>query len=132
MLRILIVAILALPVVAAPVPKDFKPKQTDQRQIVGRWARFPSNGNEYWEFFADGTAALSNQGPNAPPIYFTIDPKGTPKTFTWKPTWGSWKGVYELQGDELRIAIVSGNKAVPTEARPGNGYEFYEFRRAPR
>lgn len=113
---------------AAPVPKDFKDKTTDKERILGSWQPFPAGGGA-WEFFADGTAKLPNRAANEPPILYTIDPQGTPKAFTWKPSWGSWKGVYDLNGDELRIAIVSGNGPVPTEARPGNGYEFYEFRR---
>lgn len=114
--------------VAAPVPKDFNTKRTDKDRIVGSWQPFPAGGGA-WEFFADGTAKLPNRAPNEPPILYTMDPTSTPKAFTWKPSWGSWTGVYELNGDEFRIAIVSGNGVVPKEAKPGTGYEYYEFRR---
>jgi len=117
--------------VAAPIPKDFKPKDDDRTRIVGRWAILPANANSgEWEFFADGTARLPGRQGTEPSILYTMDPKGTPKAFTWRPPWGSWKGVYELSGDELRIAVVSGNGPMPTEAKAGTGYEFYEFRRA--
>jgi hypothetical protein len=118
--------------VAAPVPKEFREKRTDKERIVGSWVPFPGGpGNTgAWEFFADGTAKLPGRGANEPPILYTMDPTATPKAFTWKPSWGSWTGVYELTGDEFRIAIVSGNGAVPREAKPGTGYEYYEFRRA--
>jgi len=129
-MRVALVGMLAVSsAVAAPVPKDFKAKGDDKSRIVGRWQRLPPNGNDIWEFFADGTARLPSRGPNEPPILFTLDPTATPKTFQWKPTWGTWNGVYELNGDEFRIAVVSGNGPRPTVARPGNGHEFYEFRR---
>ena len=115
---------------AAPIPKDFKPKPDDRARIVGRWMPFPGNNpGGAWEFFADGTARLPNRGANEPPILYEMDPKGSPKTFLWKPSWGTWHGVYEVTGDELRLAIVNGNGVRPTEARKGAGYEFYEFRR---
>ena len=114
--------------VAAPVPKEIKQQATDQTHILGRWQRL--GGTEIWEFFADGTAKLHHLGSNEKPIIFEMDPKATPKAFHWKPSWGTWRGVYEVTADELRIAIVSGNGTVPTEAKAGQGYEFYEFRKA--
>lgn len=129
-MRVALVGLLAVSAaVAAPVPKDFKAKADDQSRIVGRWQRLPPNGTEVWEFLADGTARLSSRGPNEPPIHFAVDPTAAPKTFLWKPSWGTWNGVYELAGDELRIALVGGNGPRPVAARPGTGHEFYEFRR---
>lgn len=128
-MRALLVCLLAVPAFAAPIPKEYRQKADDLSRIVGSWTPFPGGG-EPWQFFADGTAKLPGRGSNEPPILFTMDPKSTPKTFMWKPSWGTWNGVYELKGDEFRIAIVSGNGARPTEAKPGTGYEYYEFRRA--
>jgi hypothetical protein len=117
----------SLPVLAAPIPKELRQKATDQALIVGRWQRV-RQASETWEFFPDGTAKLGHLQ-DGKPIHYTMDPKASPKAFGWKPSWGTWAGVYEVTADELRIAIVSGGGTVPTEAKPGNGYEYYEFRR---
>jgi len=130
--------LLALPLMlAAPVPKDFK-KPTDADRIVGRWEIVASNRHErpnpggigiVYEFQKDGACVIVHQDKSRHPIMYSLDPTGTPKTYRWICPWGRWHGVYELNGDTLKIAAVGETHALPPSPRSGPGIQYSELRR---
>ena len=118
---------------AAPVPKTLK-KQDDKDAILGTWNPAPGR-TEWFEFKADGNMKAWNTGVSAAsgvPYKWSIDPTATPKRMTWyspgeaKP---SWEGVYELDGDTLKVCS-GGGKARPTELKAvGKGGMLNTFKR---
>ena len=124
---------------AAPVPKDFKPAKTDGEMIVGRWEIVASNHHNkhnpgslgiQYEFQKDGVCVIIHQDKSRHAVKYSLDPKGKPKTYRWVCPWGTWNGVYELDGDALKLAAV-GEKSgeSPPAAQPGQNVEYSELRR---
>jgi uncharacterized protein (TIGR03067 family) len=65
---------------------------------------------------------------------FSIDPSKKPKTIDLTPTEGGEKGkkeqgIYELTGDDLKIAVAFGSSERPTDFS-GKKSEVYTFKRA--
>jgi uncharacterized protein (TIGR03067 family) len=106
---------------AAPVPKALK-KADDRQLILGRW--MPAGGGTQWyQFNGDGTLSTWYTVGNAPdPQYkVTLDPTASPKRITWiglKSGKVEWEGLYELDGDNLKVAYSPAPK-VPTGFEPG-------------
>jgi uncharacterized protein (TIGR03067 family) len=106
---------------AAPVPKALK-KQDDRQLILGRWK--PVVGQTQWyQFNADGTLSTwYNPGESPDPQYtVTLDPTASPKRITWiglKSGEVEWEGLYELDGDTLKVAYSPVPK-VPEGFGPG-------------
>lgn len=132
--------LLVVPLVfAAPVPKDFKPVKTDGEAILGTWEivdsihhNKPNQGGVgiHYEFQKDGVCVIVHQDKSRHPVKYSLDPKGTPKTYLWVCPWGTWRGVYELDGDKLKIAAVGQSDALlPPAAQPGQTVEYSELRR---
>ncbi len=128
----LLLLTLTLPVSAAPVPRELR--GGDDVRIVGVWrlekARY--GDGEYagavgtkWTLGAEGQAI--RERPNEAPgtVVYKIDPKAAAKTFDWDG--GSFPGVYELDGDTLRVAL--GGSVRPESCKPGEGVYFFEFRK---
>jgi uncharacterized protein (TIGR03067 family) len=92
---------------AAPVPKALK-RADDRQLILGRW--MPVEGQTQWyQFNPDGTLSTWYARGEAPePQYrFTLDPTVSPKRITWigaKSGKVEWEGLYELDGDTLKVA----------------------------
>lgn len=124
---------------AAPIPKDFKAPKTDGELLVGTWEIVVSNHHNRenpgsigirYEFQADGVCVIVHQDKSRHPVKYSIDPKGKPKTYLWVCPWGTWKGVYELNGDSLKIAAVGEkNGNLPPLAQPGANIEYSELKR---
>lgn len=105
-------------VLAAPVPKDFKPANAP---LDGTWAFVSASygGNpdsQYdgakWVLGKDGGGMRHvGIGPGVA-IEFKADPKA--KTFDWMHSGSTWAGIYEIKGDTLRVALGSGDIR-PTE-----------------
>ena len=124
----------ALPAVAAPVPKALKkpPASPD-----GHWhlIEFSSNGtpetslhgfarhavikDELLTWFRDG-----QQSPHASEKFAIIDP-ARPHVRRW----GYNPGVYEMDGDTLRACCRYGGGEELTECKPGKGIHYYVFER---
>ena len=132
--------LLAVPLVfAAPIPKEFKAVKTDAELFVGVWEIVVSNHHDKdnagsigirYEFQADGTCVIVHQDKSRHPVKYSLDPKGKPKTYLWVCPWGTWKGVYELDGDTMKIAAVSHNGGdLPPAAQPGPNVEYSEMKR---
>lgn len=117
------------PVVAAPVPKDFK-KPDDRQLLVGAW-KPADNGTAHFEFRADGTMRTWHSRNVGNPLEWTwtnLDPQAMPKRVTLTRTEGSgiYDCYYELTGDTLKVAfIVDKTLPVPGKLEPGRGLSFY-------
>jgi uncharacterized protein (TIGR03067 family) len=127
---------LALPSVAAPVPKGIK--KTAPPTVVGEWREMTADADGQpiepptgytWRFDADGTATVIWPNGTAVAAEYKLDPAQTPSTYDWTlPQHNArFVGVYELKGDTLRSAVVSAGQERPTEVRPGGKAEYRVF-----
>lgn len=116
---------------AAPVPK-MKAKRPDAEAFVGTWeAMVPGPGGQPWEkatWVIDEKLALRIESPEVggrfTPWPLTLSPEQTPKGIDL----GKFKGIYELDGDEIRVAYrVSGDR--PSTVDPAPGVHTYTLRR---
>jgi len=135
MLRSLALLLLACPLaLAAPVPKELK--RTDAQAILGTWnmVKHSNNGAEptpqniKWRLEADGKASIMNPGDTA--IGYKLHPELSPKGFDWQWPGSLYMGLYELDGDTLKVVITAGASTVrPTELKPAQGIIYCEFKR---
>lgn len=111
----------ALPLVAAPVPKQ----KTDADRIVGVWHDGREGEAAYWHFDADGVAGTGAKK-NPQNAKYRIDPLKDPKQFDWSHNGGkTWfLGVYELDGDNLKIALGRGGTGERPESVDGENRQF--------
>ena len=126
-------------IAAAPVPKDFKPAKSDAEKILGTWeivesfhSKIPNPGGIgiIYEFHKDGTCVILHQDKSRHPLKYSLNSKGTPKSYSWDCPWGSWTGAYVLEKDELKMAAVSGqNVAPPRTVEPGDQVQYTRLRR---
>jgi len=112
----------AVAVVAAPVPKGLK-KRPDAEVFVGRWQvvceenGLPSSEG-VWTFDdelkvqcgpADGSPGGSNHR-------VRFDPNTTPKQIDFGP----FRGIYTIDGDDIRIALtVNSDRPASFDPKPG-------------
>jgi uncharacterized protein (TIGR03067 family) len=118
---------------AAPVPKDRKKSGSD---IIGKWLDTvsthgeqppkPVSGKTWFKFGTDGQAWVVNADGKENPLKYTTGADGIPNAVDWIAPWGTWIGLYEIQGKTLRMVLCSGNKR-PTEIKPQAGSEYHEF-----
>lgn len=126
----------ALPLFAAPVPKELR--AGDEARIVGVWhlkaakygdGDYDSAVGTKWTLGADGKALRDRPNEGLGKATFKLDPKAAAKGFDWVTDEGNtFLGVYELDGDSLRVTLNSG--ARPTACKPADGAYHFEFRRA--
>ena len=112
-----LILLFAVPALAAPVPKELK-YRSDAACYVGTWDTVvsESNGKPYskarWTF-DDKLKMTSNPlpgGVGGTSIWIIkIDPKQTPKTIDI----GSYPGIYEIDGDDIKIAYTLGGPRPP-------------------
>jgi len=138
MLRSLLLLVLAAPLAfAAPVPKELK--RADERAILGTWevTAFSGDGAVIvrekntlrWRFDTEGRAATVN--PTETAANFKVLPKlPSAGWFDWNTEGYLYRGLYELGGDALKIAIsVDDDLTRPTKLAPGPNVRYYEFKR---
>jgi hypothetical protein len=125
----------ACPLLAAPVPKEFR-KRGDGVAIVGAWK--PADGNSaHFQFRADGTMRTwhgQNSGPALEWTWTNLDPAATPKrvTLTRQNGNGAYDCYYELTGDALTIAFITDkSQPVPERLGPARGLSVYPLTRDP-
>jgi uncharacterized protein (TIGR03067 family) len=120
---------LTAPLSAAPVPKELR--AGDEMRILGVWHLEKSKYGD-GEYGAIGTVWTLGPGgkairkrPNEDPgeVAFKFDPKAPVKTFDWDD---SFLGVYELDGDTLRVTLGTGTR--PTACKPGDSVYYFVFR----
>ena len=131
----LLLLLLAVPLAfAAPVPKELK--RTDAHAILGTWEMVvqSSNGGPAtpqtvkWRLDPDGKAFIMNIGDTA--IGYKLHPELSPKGFDWQWPGSLHMGLYELDGDTLKVVITSAASTVrPTELKPATGMIYCEFKR---
>ncbi len=120
--------------IAAPVPKE-KPAVKDEEAIVGTWSfeKFDT-GDENGpggppadqlakirlEFMKDGKMTISRGEPGKEKNgTYKLDPSAKVKTIDFIDERRTSPGIYELNGDTLKLCIAEGNNAVrPTEMKP--------------
>ena len=107
--------LLAVPLAfAAPVPKELKAVTLD-----GTWefvsATYggnadPSYDGAKWVLGKDGKATRTLKGADGTPAEYKADPKAKPlAAFDWTISESTWRGVYELKGDTLTVALAGGD-----------------------
>jgi uncharacterized protein (TIGR03067 family) len=126
------ILLLALPALAAPVPKEVK-RRPDPELYVGTWETVvsESNGQPYskarWTF-DDKLSMTSNPLPgeagSTSVWVIKLDPAKTPKTIDI----GAYPGIYEFDGADLKIAYTLGG-ARPAEVKSGDGVYYSVLRR---
>jgi uncharacterized protein (TIGR03067 family) len=132
--------LLAVPFVfAAPVPKELRAVKSDAEVMLGTWEVVASNHHNKanagstgikYIFRADGTCLIIHQnGSEHGPVKVGLDPKASPKTYSWVTPWGTWKGAYELTGDTMKMAARGEKAGPPGAVAPGENVEYSELRR---
>jgi RNA polymerase sigma-70 factor (ECF subfamily) len=108
---------------ATEAAKDDKTK-SDKEKLQGTWTATSGEKNgeklseeallKAWEklIFADET--VTREGKERREGKFTVDPEKKPKEIDLFTDVNTWKGIYELKGDVLKLALKFGNER-PTE-----------------
>jgi hypothetical protein len=117
---------LALPLVAAPVPKGMKAKKSDAERIVGIWVQADSPNAADWFFNADGTCGVGDPDKPGCRAIYKMDETQTPPHLDWSQDDGkSWYlDAYELSGDVLKMSAVGPGGVRPTTVDPKNGHQW--------
>ncbi len=127
MRAIVVVFGLAAAALAAPVPKDFAKKQNDAEAFVGAWDTVVAldagkpTGKATWTFDAKLKMVSA---PNTEWV-ITLDPTKSPKEIDI----GFYKGIYQFDGADIKIAFSSGQRPTDFDAKPGVYYNL--LRRVP-
>ena len=123
----LIALLLAVSVVvtasAAPVPKQLKAKRPDAEVFVGAWEVVEPNGGppkHVWTFDPDLTMWSKPVGSSGKGSEWKIriDAEKAPKEIDIGK---EYKGIYEIDGDEIRI-LYSGTRPASLDERRGQVY----------
>lgn len=140
--RLLLLFLLLLavaPILAAPIPKDFRP--SDAKAIVGKWhvesvnndgTPYPAyQTNVYFEFDPAGQFAQTATGEkNVFRRSYALDPAATPKRMTLHEPGSvvtqNW--AYKLDGDTLLMGYLTGD-TVPDAVGPAKGVVLYTLKR---
>ena len=131
-LMTLIAALLVSPsLLAAPVPK-MKSKRPDAEVLVGTWEAVALGqegqmwGTAAWTF--DDKLALNIAYPEEGGRFTTWAVKLAPEKSPKEIDVGGFKGIYQFDGDDVRVAYSSGDR--PTVFDPTPGVYSYVLRRA--
>jgi uncharacterized protein (TIGR03067 family) len=81
--------------------------------------------------FKDGTLRSKNALAKnmAAPMPLTLQPDSSPKQIEWQTKARKILGIYQLDGDTLKIAIAIGQKTRPTDFTPGPDKTVYVLKR---
>lgn len=125
---------------AAPVPKERQ--KPDARLLLGTWKvvdidRGRPNGlrttsNAQWTLGESGAMTITAaSGLNPRRYQYTIDPNKNPKEFSYKVEAATThiQGIYELNGDTLKICYALSGRERPTSMEAKPGQYIYTFRR---
>lgn len=119
--------------IAAPVPKALKKQLPDPERFVGTWDVLTTEQNgqplanhaKVWTIDPDLKMKSVHAGERVLNWTLKIDPDKRPKEIDI----GSYKGVYEFDGDELRVAYTTGGGR-PTTFDPQPDVVIEVLRRA--
>lgn len=124
---------------AAPIPKDLKPEYP----MDGTWERisYQNNGRNkildqpgrhyYWQIDKESLKAYRENSTSRSEIQLEF-PKTNrrQKAFVYNLRTIRRPGIYEIDGDRLKIAMSQKNNGErPELCQPGEGITYYEFRR---
>ena len=117
---------------AAPVPKDFVKKRPDAEVFVGAWDTVVAEsagqptGKATWTFDA-GLKMVSTPpgGGRWSEWVITLDPTKSPKEIDI----GHYKGIYQFDGADIKIAFSTSERPTDFDAKPGVYYNL--LRRVP-
>jgi uncharacterized protein (TIGR03067 family) len=132
-----ILALLAAGLFAGSLPADNK-KPKDEEAIVGDWkvekmeygqereptAEEVAKLDMVYTFGKDGKAIQSSatkEGKTDQKANFKLDSSGKPKTIVLRQDNAIMIGIYELDGDTLKMCVASGKPALPTELKAVKG-----------
>lgn len=118
-------ALVALPLAAAPVPKK---KTTDVELIQGLWNDGRGGDTAHWHFLANGEGGFgAKKNPQA--AKYRLDTTTDPKQFDWSQNGGkTWfLGIYELDGDTLKIALAQGGTGERPDEFGGKNPRYQYF-----
>jgi uncharacterized protein (TIGR03067 family) len=124
---------------AAPVPKE--KGKADAELILGTWElvtreaapRGQTNGI-HRELHREGKAIIIHTSTNRRiDAIYKIDPTKSPKEWDWKlgESGAEFLGIYELDGDTLKLAIVSKGTPRPTKMEATPGVSLSTYKRLP-
>lgn len=122
---------------AAPVPKELRGKRSDAAVFVGAWetvvalAAGQPTGKATWTFDAGlkmNSVSLGNTGPGSEWVV-TLDPTKSPREIDIVQPNAHFKGIYEFDGADIKIAFALGQRPTDFDARPGVSYNL--LRRVP-
>ncbi len=133
-MRVAIVLLLAAVAIAAPVPKGMKKaKRPDAELFVGAWEMVegPGGAQLYVWTFDEGltmwSKAVGSEGPGSRWVV-TITPDTSPKEMELTSDRTRYEGIYEIDGDEIRI-VYGGNRPTAFEGKGKLNYTV--LRRVP-
>ena len=132
-----VLLLLAMPVLAAPVPKSLKKQAPTSPDGAWRLLNFSGDGAEPtvpqsmaldWVIEGDYIAPTNRAA-------WTAQAKGTPNFTRLDPDrpnlrkWGTMPAIYEVDGDSLRCCYAHDGRKELTECKPGPGIHYYTFTR---
>jgi RNA polymerase sigma factor (sigma-70 family) len=117
--------------------------QAEQDKLQGNWrVEEVKMGGQDWphermrfEFAADKMTMLFGAARLTPPMPYVLDPSREPKTIDVNSPGGVWRGIYELNGDSLKLCLNEnpaggGDRPATFRAPPGaQGVYLYLLRR---
>jgi len=124
--------------VSAPALKDLK-RERDSTRILGHWkleslslhGGQPDDGQgTTFRFSKDGSCGITN-GSTENGAKYTLDASTTPARMKWLngPQLTEWLCLYELEGDNLKIAFVDPNTEAPKKIEPTKNLTIYYLTR---
>lgn len=119
--------VLAALLLLASLPKE-DPGAFSQDSIEGTWIQVGGNQGSIgytWDF-RRGHLAICNQGKSTAKYRYKADTSRSSGSITLDD---SYHGVYSVNGDVLKLAIVARNDAPPTDFTPKQGVEIYILKR---
>lgn len=127
-MRSVLALLLAVPALAAPVPKELRAPKTDLEALQGEWVVVesstygkPTPQSHGIRYTVTGNAVRVTRTDGGGDGTITLDEKA--KTYSWKMPWGTWAGRYRLDGDRLVMSAVGGDKP-PADLQPGPAVEY--------
>lgn len=122
-LGMILVALTAAVVVAAPVPKQLK--KDERAALVGEWEE-PADKKRAWWFKEDGTAGGGDLPEASRRGIYRVDASTDPKRLDWSTDNGkTWQlGVFSIENDTLKVNIAKDAKAPRPESLVESGETY--------
>jgi uncharacterized protein (TIGR03067 family) len=139
---LLVLAVLAAPLLAAPVPKALVKKATniegdwlwESQDNNGKVSPAPDSDFRLWRVAGDTMTLIQRQGTSKDePCGLVCEPKGEGglRSFEYKVRSNGYhrRGVCQVDGDTLRVAFGSNSDTPPADLKSGPNVSVYTFKR---